>query len=208
MKTNAVGFSDLEDVREGLLVLKGNRYRAVVTADPINFSLLSQEEQEGMEDAFASFLMGLTFPLQFLSLFRPVDMRDTIALMKRGGDLPGLSAYAAEMENFLSYFASRINTTESYVIVPYDDPGKNYRKARGELMRRVQTVTEGLAKCGLAPRMLDTVELLQFLYAFYHRDGKIRIEELLNSGALELWKEGGSSLEVSHRQVQEKQKGQ
>jgi len=207
LKTNAVSFSNLEDVREGLLVLKGNKYRAVVTADPINFSLLSQEEQEGMEDAFASFLMGLTFPLQFLSLFRPVDMRDTIALMRKGGGLPGLSTYAAEMEKFLSYFAGRVNITESYVIVPYDDPGKNYRKARGELMRRVQTVLEGLAKCGLAPRMLDTVEILQFLYAFYQRDGKIRIEELLSSGALELWKEGGESFEAFDRKVEEKQQG-
>lgn len=196
-KNSSVSFLALEDIRDGMFVLKGGRYRAVIAANPVNFSLLSSEEQEAVEGAFGSMLMGLSFPLQILAFTRPVDIRDCIHDFKKNqaGFSPDLMTYCNEMEKFLLYFASRINITESYVIIPYDDLGKDCRRARGELMRRVQVVMEGLAKCNLVPRMLDTAELLQFMYGFFQKDSKILPYDLVQAGALELVKEGREKLE-------------
>ena len=54
-----------------MIILKGGRYRAVLTANPVNFPLLSDEEQNGIEDAFGNLLMGLRFRCRYSSsLFR------------------------------------------------------------------------------------------------------------------------------------------
>lgn len=198
-RSGGAAFIDIEDIRDGLIHLKGGRYRSIITADPINFSLLSDEEQESVEGAFGNFLMGLSFPVQFLVHTRPVDMRDTLQeLRKNLSSLPqNMVEYEAELEKFLSYFAGQIMITETYMVVPFDGKRGSYEKARGELMRRCRVVIEGLSKCGLNPRMLDTNELLQFLFSFFNKDSTVRIKDLIQLGALELYKKGGSRVDRS-----------
>ncbi len=190
-------FHDITDIRNGMLHLEGRRYRAVVTADPVNFSLLSDEEQESVEAAFGSMLMSISFPVQFVINTKPVDMRDSILeLRKNLATLPqNMVEYEAELERFLSYFAGQIMITEAHMVIPYDDEAGNYERARGELMRRVQVVIEGLSKCGLAPRMLDTEELIQFMFSFFDRDNTIRAGDMVKSGAFELYKTGSEVYE-------------
>lgn len=77
-KNSSIDFLSIEDIKDGLLILKGNRYRAVVTADPVNFSLLSEEEQGAVEAAFISLLLSLSFPLQFFTIVKPVDVSESI----------------------------------------------------------------------------------------------------------------------------------
>jgi len=196
-KKRKEGFLDIEDIKDGMIHLKGRRYRSVITADPINFSLLSEEEQESVESAFGSMLMSLSFPVQFVINTKPVDMRDSILeLRKNLGMFPeNMAEYEAELERFLSYFAGQIMITEAYMVIPYDDEAGNYERARGELMRRVQTAIEGLSRCGVNPGMLDTEELIQFLFAFFDKDNSIRTGDLIKSGALELYKAGRSVYE-------------
>lgn len=185
-------FLNIEDVRDGLLVLKGGRYRAVVTAGPVNFSLLSEEEQEAVEGAFGTFLLGLSFPLQFFTMVKPVDVSESIMEFRSNlKSLPeGMVEYERELENFLGYFAKQTITTESYVIVPYDDAARGYDKARGEMMRRVHMVVEGLVKCGLMPRVLSTDELIEFMFFVLNRDPHIKANGLIKAGVLELYKKG------------------
>lgn len=191
-KNSSVNFLDIEDIKDGLLILKGNRYRAVITADPVNFSLLSEEEQEGLEAAFINLLLSLSFPLQFFTVVKPVDVSESIeGFRERLQFLPeGMREYEKELEEFLGYFSRQTITTESYVVVPYDDSSREYARARGELMRRVHMVTEGLAKCGLMPRILGTDELLELMFFVLNRDGSIKVNTLIRTGALELYKKG------------------
>lgn len=191
-KKSRTGFLDIEDIRNGMIHLRGRRYRSVVTADPINFSLLSEEEQEAVEAAFGSMMMSLSFPVQLVIITRPVDMRDSILeLRKNLGVLPRTMAeYEMELERFLAYFAGQTMITETFMVVPYDDEAGDYDRARGELMRRTRAVMEGLSKCGINPRMLDTGGLIQFLFAFFDRDSSLRTGDLLEVGALELYKGG------------------
>ncbi|ERM92486.1 hypothetical protein O163_04795 [Caldanaerobacter subterraneus subsp. yonseiensis KB-1] len=191
-KSSSAAFLNIEDIKDGLLILKGNRYRAFVTADPVNFSLLSEEEQEGLEAAFISLLLSLSFPLQFFTVVKPVDVSESIEEFRsRLKLLPeGMREYEKELEEFLGYFSKQTITTESYVVIPYDDTAGGYDRARSEIMRRVYMVAEGLAKCGLMPRILGTDELLGLMFFVLNRDGNIKVNTLIKSGALELHKKG------------------
>ncbi|MBA1335377.1 MAG: hypothetical protein HPY66_0999 [Firmicutes bacterium] len=199
IKRDGAHFMDIQDIRDGMIHLRGKRYRSVVTADPLNFLLLSGEEQESVEASFGSLMMSLSFPVQILINTRPVDMRDTVRELRKNLDaLPGsLAEYEADLERFLSYFAGQIMITEAYVVVPYDDKGDDYGKARGELMRRAGAVADGLSKCGVNARMLDTRELVRFLFAFFDKDTSVRAEDLIREGALELCKVGRDEDEIA-----------
>lgn len=191
-KNSSIDFLSIEDIKDGLLILKGNRYRAVVTADPVNFSLLSEEEQGAVEAAFISLLLSLSFPLQFFTIVKPVDVSESIEeFRERLQFLPeGMREYEKELEEFLGYFSKQTITTESYVVVPYDDTARGYDRARSEIMRRVHMIVEGLAKCGLMPRILGTDELLELMFFVLNRDGNIRVNNLIKAGAFELYKKG------------------
>ncbi|MEW8997571.1 MAG: hypothetical protein AB2462_07080 [Thermoanaerobacter sp.] len=191
-KNSSINFLSIEDIKDRLLILKGNRYRAVVTADPVNFSLLSEEEQGAVEAAFISLLLSLSFPLQFFTIVKPVDVSESIEeFRERLQFLPeGMREYEKELEEFLGYFSKQTITTESYVVIPYDDTAGGYDRARSEIMRRVHMVVEGLAKCGLMPRILGTDELLELMFFVLNRDGNIRVNNLIKAGAFELYKKG------------------
>ena len=191
-KNSSIDFLSIEDIKDGLLILKGNRYRAVVTADPVNFSLLSEEEQGAVEAAFISLLLSLSFPLQFFTIVKPVDVSESIEeFRERLQFLPeGMREYEKELEEFLGYFSKQTITTESYVVVPYDDTAGGYDRAGSEIMRRVHMIVEGLAKCGLMPRILGTDELLELMFFVLNRDGNIRVNNLIKAGAFELYKKG------------------
>lgn len=192
-----VEFLDIQEIKDNLIILKNNRYRAIITSDPINFALLSPTEQNSLEDAFASMLLSITFPIQILSLTQHVNLNDSIAAFKANRNkMPeSMIIYEQELERFLSYYAENTMINENYLIITYDDTENNYAKARGEMSRRIQIVTEGLLKCNLTPRLLNTNELMDLLYAVLNPMSRVYASDLVRNGALSLMKEG-VSLEV------------
>lgn len=189
---NIHDFIGIEDIKDGLIKIHGNRYRTVVTASPVNFALLSEREQESIENSFGKLLMSLSYPVQILTLTKPVEIKDSVLeFRKHLKDIPGtMIEYESQLEQFLYNFASQTLVTESYIIIPFDDYTESYDKARSELMRRTYSVIEGLSNCGLSPKVLSTDELIDFVYAFFHRDSKLKATDLIEWGSLELFKKG------------------
>lgn len=185
-------FLDIEDIKDGIIILKGNKYRAVITSDPINFALLSPQEQNSLEDSFGSMLLSITFPIQILSLTQRVNLKDSIqAFRANRHKMPeSMLRYEYELERFLSFYAENTMINQSYLIVTYDDKENNYSKARGELSRRIQTIMEGLIKCNLIPRLLDTNELIDLIHTVLNPSTKIYASTLIENGALGFMKEG------------------
>lgn len=190
-------FLDIEDIKEGVIILKGNRYRTVITADPINFALLTPAEQNALEDAFASLLLSITFPVQILSLTQRVNLSDSIQAFRANRNrIPEtMREYEIELEKFLSFHAENTMINRNYLIITYDDTENNYTKARGEISRRIQLVMEGLMKCGLNPRLLDTNEIIDLIHEMLNPATKIYASSLIEKGALSFMKEG-TDLEV------------
>jgi hypothetical protein len=185
-------FLDIEDIKDGLIILKGHRYRAVITSDPINFALLAPAEQKALEDAFGSMLLSITFPVQILSLTQRVNLKDSIqAFRANRHKMPEtMLRYEYELERFLSFYAENTMINRNYLIITYDDKENNYAKAKGEMSRRIQIVTEGLIKCGLTPRLLNTNELVDLIHEVLNPSAKIYASSLIENGALSFMKEG------------------
>ncbi|WP_052210485.1 hypothetical protein [Thermoanaerobacter sp. YS13] len=185
-------FLDIEDIKDGFIILKGHRYRAVITSDPINFALLAPAEQNALEDAFGSMLLSITFPIQILSLTQRVNLKDSLnAFRANRHRMPeSMLRYEYELERFLSFYAENTMINQNYLIITYDDKENNYAKAKGEMSRRIQIVMEGLIKCGLNPKLLNTNELIDLIHEVLNPSSKIYASTLIENGALSFMKEG------------------
>src|ERR1039458_2378487 len=63
----------VQEVRDNVLILPGNRYRTVLATSSVNFELQSEEEQDALVDTFQAFLNSLTVPIQILIRVRELE---------------------------------------------------------------------------------------------------------------------------------------
>ena len=68
-KADARAQIDIEGVRDQVLILPGNSYRAVLDVSSVNFELKSEDEQDILIDTYESFLNSVGCPLQIISTY-------------------------------------------------------------------------------------------------------------------------------------------
>ncbi len=185
----AQDFLDFLDIQDGLLILPGGRYRAVIeVVGTVNFGLLSEAEQEQVEASFRALLSSLSFPVQMFVQTRLLDLGEQISAVQRNVDhLPeSMRDYArAFAEHLAGWMKSRaILTRRNYIVIPYDGPG-DFDTARREIQRRVEVV-ESEVKRWLGSVRLDTERLTDVLYVAFNKSRAVsaRVSDAASHGFL------------------------
>ena len=73
-KTSSRNQIAIKGVRDGILMLPNNEYRAILQVSSLNFELRSEEEQDAIMDTYESFLNSMGTRLQILIRTREIDM--------------------------------------------------------------------------------------------------------------------------------------
>ena len=76
-------FVPIEQVRDGIMVLKDGTVRAVLMASSINIVLKSEDEQTAILKQFENFLNSLDFSIQIFIQSRELDIRPYLALLEQ-----------------------------------------------------------------------------------------------------------------------------
>ena len=117
-------FLEIQDIREGVLLLKNNSIRGVLMVSSINFALKSDEEQTAIVYAFQNFLNSLDFSCQiviqsrninitpYLDALKDLEDKQTNELLKKQ-----TSAYREFIKNMV--VGDTVMTKNFYVVVPY-----------------------------------------------------------------------------------------
>ena len=189
-KASARDQIDIQSVKNGVLILPGNKYRKVLSVSPVNFELRSEDEQDAIIDTYESFLNSLGHPLQILIRTRELDMDKYLSELTdklAGEEVP---IYKQQLKNYDEFIRSLITTNKIlsryfYVIVPYDFTGKlDFDSILEQLNLRVDIVQRGLARLGMQSSELGNLEVLDLFYSFYNPE-QSKIQPL-TSQALEL----------------------
>ena len=118
-------FLEIQDIREGVLLLKNNGIRGVLMVSSINFALKSEEEQTAIIYAFQSFLNSLDFFCQiviqsrninitpYLDGLKDLEEKQTNDLLKKQ-----TSSYREFIKNMV--VGDVVMTKNFYVVVPYN----------------------------------------------------------------------------------------
>lgn len=117
-------FVPINEVRDGVVVLKDGSLRAILLASSLNFALKSEDEQTAFIIQFQNFLNSLDFSCQIFVQSRMLDIRPYIATLEvayknQMDDL--MRIQIREYIEFIKSFteAANIMTKNFFVVVPY-----------------------------------------------------------------------------------------
>ena len=118
-------FLEVQDIREGVLLLKNNSIRGILMISSINFALKSEEEQTAIIYAFQSFLNSLDFFCQiviqsrninitpYLDSLKDLEERQTNELLRKQ-----TASYREFIKNMV--VGDTVMTKNFFVVVPYN----------------------------------------------------------------------------------------
>jgi len=125
-------FVPIEQVRDGIVVLRDGSIRTILMCSSINVVLKSAEEQAAILGQFQNFLNSLDFSIQISIQSRELDIRPYLALLESRyieQQTELMKIQVREYIDFVRNFVenSSIMTKNFYVIVPYN-PVVNVQK--------------------------------------------------------------------------------
>jgi len=118
-------FLEVQDIREGVLLLKNNSIRGILMTSSINFALKSEEEQTATIYAFQNFLNSLDFFCQIVIQSRNINITPYLDSLK---DLEEKQTNALLRKQTSSYrefikemvVGDVVMTKSFYIVVPYN----------------------------------------------------------------------------------------
>jgi hypothetical protein len=172
---------DVKKVEKDTIFLKEGSLRAIMQVTPINFSMLSKDEQRAIIKAFKDFLNSLDFTVQIV--VRTVNL-------SLEGYLQNLQQKAADSKNekvmqqfesfrdFVNQFIEENAVKDRlFYLVVLASPQNNFNlfkakenkeQALKQLAIRVKLCQQKLKKCNLLTKRLNTEELVSLLASFFH----------------------------------------
>ncbi len=192
MSTTTQEFLELDEIREGMVVLKDHTVRGVMLVSSQNFALKSDEEQDAVIAQFQSFLNSLDFSVQIvvqsrrLNLTGYLDQLKELEVNQKNDLLKALTQdYHAFVERLIA--GSSIMAKNFFVVVPFSlletvslDAKMHVPKIAGglsdddlqrmktQLWQRMEFVALGLRRMGLKVAPLNSEELIELFWSWHH----------------------------------------
>ncbi len=174
-KTGSRRQIQIKEVKDGVILLPNNQYRAVLETSSINFELKSEAEQDVIIDSFQNFLNSLSFPAQILVRVREIDIDQYIEQILVKKDKEKEEAYKTQIQNYAEFIrnlvsGNKILARHFYFVIAFvpDDKKQDFDLTREQIRNREDIVVKGLEKIGMKVKSLDSLQVLQLFYNFYN----------------------------------------
>jgi len=190
-------FIPVQEIRDGVVILKNGGMRSLVLASSLNFALKSSDEQAAILLQFQSFLNSLDFSVQIFIQSKKLDIRPYIALLEERYKEQNTDLMKIQVQEYIEFIRTFVETTSImtksfFVVVPYDPPlvggdkksvlnifSKNktnsagmkdggFSEYRSQLEQRVAIVEQGLVRCGVRTAELGTEEVVELFYKLFN----------------------------------------
>lgn len=164
----------LKGVRDGILLLPQNNYRAILSVSALNFELRSENEQDAIIDTYESFLNSIGWPIQILVRTREIDMDDYLENLNHRLRSETIPVYKTQLKNYDEFIRSlitnnKILTRHFYIIIPFrpSDNKTDFNLIREQIKLRIDIIAKGMARLGIRVDQLDSLAVLDLFYSFY-----------------------------------------
>jgi type IV secretory pathway VirB4 component len=191
-------YLDVQEIKEGTIMMRDGSLRAILAVSSTNFSLKSVDEQNALIAAYQNFLNSLDFPIQILMQSRKLDVNSYLDKLRGTMQQQTNELLRMQTQEYIEYisklveFASIMNKS-FYMIIPLGTAAakggfldqlanlvnparqisiksRDFERAREELLKRVNQAMTGLAPMGLRAILLNTEELIELIYNSYNMD--------------------------------------
>ena len=187
-------FIPVDQIREGVMIMKDKSLKGILLISSINFALKSEEEQGAIIFNFQNFLNSLDFSCQIIVNSRKVNITGYVEKIKKLEDEQKnelLKIQTADYRRFVEELVAggSIMNKNFYIIIPYyplvELPGmpgggdkkkqtarslteQGFQTGKYQLWQRMEYISLGLRRCGLKSVPLGTEELIELLWSLHH----------------------------------------
>ncbi len=191
-------FVAIDEIREGIVILKNGGLRAVLMSSSRNLELESIDSQNAVISAYADFINSFDWPVQIIIHSRKLDIGPYLKTLEeklKTQENELLKIQTAEYINFIRNFVTLtdIMTKRFYVGVPFDPiesktegpiekitsllpktqkketlSEEKFREYKSQLLQRVEHTILTLAHVGIKASHLQTDELVELFYNLYN----------------------------------------
>lgn len=191
-------FLPIQEIRDGVVVLKNGGLRLVLICSSLNFSLKSPDEQQALIFQYQNFLNSLDFHVQIFIQSRKLNIQPYLMtlekrLTEQNNDL--IKIQTKEYIDFIKKFTETVNVMAKsfFVVIPYDPliidvarggllsrfSGKSkqsaeqakkasFEESKTQLEQRASVVEQGLARVGIRTAPLGTEELVELYFKIFN----------------------------------------
>ena len=193
-ETSTQQFLEIEQIKEGVIILKNRTLRGVIMVSSLNFALKSEDEQNATIYQFHNFLNSLDFSIEIVAQSRRLNITgylDKLKELERAQEIELLKIQTADYRKFIGDLigGGQIMSKNFFVVVPFtliEIPGlraagassakqpaavfteERFQQAKSQLWQRMEFVALGLRRCGLQCIPLNTSELIELFWSLYH----------------------------------------
>ena len=188
-------FLEIDQIREGVIILKNKSLQGILMVSSLNFALKSEEEQNATLYQFQAFLNSLDFSCQIVIQSRQLNITGYLEKLKELEEIQQnelLRIQTKEYRGFIKQLVEQeqILVKNFFVIVPYTilemtglpSQGKNFLKrakistlteetfqrCKTQLWQRMEYVALSLRRSGLQAVPLTTPEIVELFWSLHH----------------------------------------
>lgn len=190
-------YVNVEEIRDGVIVLKNGGLRAVLLVSSLNFDLKSSQEQDAIIAQYQNFLNSLDFPVQIVVQSRRFNIDPYIKLLDRQEKQQENELLRMQIVEYRAFVKGLIGVADImskyfYVVVPFSSgedrksglfaqlggifrphtavsmKSEMFETYRSQLYQRASHVAASLASTGVQTTVLGTEELIELMYQSYN----------------------------------------
>lgn len=189
---------DIEDIRDNLVVLKDGSCCLILQTSAVNFSLLSEGEQDATIYSYAALLNSLTYSVQIVIKSQKKDINSYLSLLNTQRQTIKNPLLKTQLEKYYQFIQKIVQENEVldkkfYLVIPFSSLELGISSALGSafkkkssglpfpldhILQRAKTslfpkrdhLISQLSRLGLKARQLTTPELIKLFYQAYNPD--------------------------------------
>jgi type IV secretory pathway VirB4 component len=194
-KLSTQQFLEIDQIKEGTIILKNGALRGVLMVSSQNFALKSEDEQNATIYQFQNFLNSLDFSVQVFIQSRKINITGYLEKLKELEEKQENELLKIQTKEYQEFIKSLVEvgsimTKTFYAIIPFVPfelaKVETYKKLlakpearkplteeefyryRTQLWQRMEFVALGLKRCGLRAVPLTTRELVELFWGVHH----------------------------------------
>jgi hypothetical protein len=193
-QTTTQQFLEMEQIKEGVIVLKNKSLRGVIMVSSLNFALKSEDEQNATLYQFQNFLNSLDFSIEIVVQSRRLNITGYLDRLKEAEKAQETELLKIQTTDYRKFIGDLIGggavmSKSFFAVVPFtliEIPSLRHKKgpsakeaaialtkerfqqAKSQLWQRMEFVALGLRRCGLQCTPLNTTELIELFWGLYH----------------------------------------
>lgn len=189
---------DIEDIRDNLVVLKDGSCCLILQSTAVNFSLLSEGEQDATIYSYAALLNSLTYSVQIVIKSQKKDINSYLSLLNTQRQVIKNPLLKSQLEKYYQFIQKIVQENEVldkrfYLVIPFSSLELGIssalsstfkkksvslpfpldhilQKAKTSLFPKRDHLISQLSRLGLKARQLTTPELIKLFYQAYNPD--------------------------------------